>query len=253
MHTQRYFVFSALMETAFAHIIMDRYSTRTAMKLDNYARIALPLCYTIMMTYLRMFAPKSEEAVEELKLMQNLVYASLAILYVLGAAWAVYSYNRLMHLMRKKPIEVHKSSSVHLDKNELHKLFNFIDIDGGKSLDMSEIVIMMLGLEDIATEYSSGKVAKAESVTVSREDCPEKVLQMIAILEKKFGAALNKESFNAHHRAIFAEVDIFLTQNPELEKLWAEHTARVRDSIVRAEEEPKVKQEQLHGTVPVIV
>lgn len=231
------------------------------MKLDNYARIALPVCYTIVMIYLKMEAPKSEEAEETLKFMQNVVYASLVVLYVLGAIWAVYSYNRLMVLLRKRPIEVHKSSRVHLDRNELHKLFNFIDIDGGKSLDMSEIVIMMLGLEDIAMEYSGGQVHHAQSVTISRDDCPEQVIEMIKILEKKFGAVLNKESFNSHHRAIFSEVDIFTTQHPEMEKLWHEHTARVKASIGRGtlkDEDPsnatsKLTSEEKNGQVPVVV
>jgi hypothetical protein len=262
LDTQRYFIFGALMETAVAHVIQDRFSTRTAMRLDDYARIALPVTYVTVMSYLYFGAPQSENAEEDLNFMQNVTRAIGAIVVAIGAVWVKYSYNRLMMLLRKKPIEVHKSSRVHLDKNELHKLFDFIDIDGGKSLDMSEIVIMMLGLEDIVSEYSSGEVAKAGNVTVNRDDCPEKVKVMIATLEKKFGQVLNKESFNANHRAIFSEVDIFLTQNPEMDRLWHDHMLRIKKTIqdgtinqpsVPASPGSGVTPGEMGGVVPVVV
>jgi hypothetical protein len=278
MNTQRYYVFSALMETAAAHVVQDRLSTRTAMKLDNYARIALPFSYIVVVTILYVNAPGStspagamcyQDAVVLLANLWRVVYANFVILFVLGVAWVAFSYQRLMILLRKKPVEVHKASRVHLDKNELHKLFSFIDVDGGKSLDMSESVIMMLGLEDIATEYSSGKVAHAESVTLSRDDCPKEVLEMIAILEKKFGKVLHQESFNASHRAIFSEVDIFCVQHPEMDRVWAEHTARVKGSLDRgslkdgppapvtpssqAAARAPISPDELKGEVPVAV
>jgi hypothetical protein len=122
MNTQRYYVFTALMETAAAHIIMDRFSTRTAMKLDKYAQIALPLSYVLVNGSLFYFAPQKEEAEETNVLLQRAVAANFVAFVVFGAAWSAYHYNKLMHLLRKKPIDVHKASRVHLDKNELHAL-----------------------------------------------------------------------------------------------------------------------------------
>jgi hypothetical protein len=229
MNTQRYYVFSALMETAFAHIIQDRLSTRTAMALDNYTRIALPLSYMIMMSYLYSNAPQSEGAEDLLIFMKNAVSAMFVMKFLLGAVWVAYYYRRIKFLLRNEPMEVHKSTPVHLDKNEVSMLFHFIDIDGGKQLDMSEVVVMMLGLGDII----AADITEAESVTVSRDDCPPEVIEMIKILEGKFGKVLNKESFFTAHRAIFSEVDIFCTKHPEIEKLWGDHTARVKGSIDR--------------------
>jgi hypothetical protein len=228
MNTQRYYVFSALMETVFAHSIQDRLSTRVAMKLDNYARIALPLSYTTLMSYLYMNAPQTEGAEDLLKFMKNVVYAFFVMKFVLGVGWVAYSYHRLKFLLRNEPMEVHKSTPVHLDKNEVGMLFHFIDIDGGKQLDMSEVVVMLLGLGDII-----GEVSSAESLTITRDDCPPEVIEMIKILEKQFGQALSKEKFIAAHRAILSEVDIFCTKHPEIEKLWNDHTARVKESIDR--------------------
>jgi len=266
MDTQRYFVFTALIETAFAHVIQDRLSTRTAMKLDYYAQRALPLSYVVLVGYLYIFAPygeTGERAQDELSLMLMVVIGNFVGLFLIGAAWVWFSYRKLLEQLRTKPIEVHRASRVHLDKNELHMLFNFIDVGGGKSLDVCEIVIMMLGLESIANDYQKNNVHHAGNVTISRADCPEQVTEMIDLLEKKFGKVLNKESFSAHHRAIFSEVDIFCTAHPEIDKVWHDHTERVHSAIRRGTLEddaqkaapvsPTISPSQAKGEVPVAV
>ena len=83
----------------------------------------------------------------------------------------------------------------------------------------------MLGLKEIAAAFRGS--FSASEITLDRGDCPHEVLEMIVLLENKFGRVLTEESFNHHHRAIFSEVNSFCSRYPDLRKVWAEHKKRV--------------------------
>ena len=113
-------------------------------------------------------------------MLQRGVAVGFTFLVLSGAAWTGYAYVEIKRRLRHEPLKLYTSSRVHLDRNELHMLFDDIDVDRDRALDTSEIVITMLGLKEIAAAFRGSH--SASEIALQRGDCPHEVLEMIVLL-----------------------------------------------------------------------
>ena len=198
----RFFVLVTLLETAACVWVTDHLSTRVGLKLDQFARVAMPIAYFAMLLLLFIGGSTGvdDHAAYESKLgtLAIIAYLIVASVVIAGILRVLLAYRALKHELNNEPLSAHARSIdlKPLDEKEVRILFDSFDTNGNKVITFDEVLARV--------ERTCPALQNAE---------PSSKAALVETLKKKptFSQQLTLPKFLAAHKAILDELDFFVT------------------------------------------